>query len=147
MELHSPRKQGIGEGAERRGEVQQRLDPQQVGDERLAIIGGGQRRERELQSTEREVEEQQHPEHLSLLPHRHVPVLDQRIGEAVAIQHVKQHQHDPGHRDEAIIPRRQQPDDEEGRRPRHNLPDDLAPGTPDNGAAHLLAERFGWGRG
>ena len=52
------------QGDERRGDIEQRLYAQQLAHDRLAVIGGGQRGERELPCRQRAVHQQQHPEHL-----------------------------------------------------------------------------------
>ena len=62
-------------------------DPQQLGDERLTIIGGRQRGERDLPQRQAPVEEQQHPEQLADLARPDLGLAHETAGETAAVQH------------------------------------------------------------
>jgi hypothetical protein len=126
---------------ERGREIEHRLDPQQVGDLGLAVIGRGEGRSDELDCGERAVEEDEEAEDLPDLLALERLALDQRRGEAPAVHQVEEDEHDLGHREQAVIGRIEEADDHEGRRPGDELGDDLAPRAPQDGALHPLAER------
>jgi hypothetical protein len=137
-ELHLPAEQRIGQRGKGGDAIDQRLHAQQLRDFGLAVIGGGDRREDQLHDRERPVQRDQHPEQLPRLMRRHVVALDQPARQAVAVEHVEEHQHDRGHRVQAVIAWIEDPDDQEGRRPLYRLGENLAARSPQNRASHLI---------
>jgi hypothetical protein len=66
--------------------------------------------------------------------------LDERSRIAVAVEEVERDQDDLTHREQAVIVRIEQADDENRRRPHHQLCRDLAARTPINRAAHAIGK-------
>ena len=116
--VHAARKDRVTQREERVGQEDQRLPAQHRRHYWLAIVVGDQRCCGELDKRQRAVEHDQHPEQLAQQPRRHLALLDQRAGQAIAVHQVEQAQHHRRHRVQTIVGRREDADDQEGRTPR-----------------------------
>ena len=141
-EVHGAAEQRIRERDERRGEVEQRLDPQHIGDDRLAVVARGNGRERKLGERESSVQDDQHAEQLADLAPADLGRPHQAARQAIAVEHVEEGQHDLGHREQPIVGGAEDADDEDGGRPLDELGENLAPRAPQNRVPDRPAERF-----
>jgi len=130
----------MAERVERVGEVEDRLDPQQIGDHRLMEIIRGERCRDPLREPQPAVHQDQHGEGLADLLFVGLVVAHQRACESPAVEQVEEGEDDPGHRHQPVIARAEQTDDEEGRDPGDDLADDLAARFPDHAGLHLRGE-------
>ena len=139
-EIERARHHHLGQRDERRGQKDQRLHAQEVGNHRLAIIGRGERGAENLERGEQAVEQQQQPERLPD-PERIDRIgLDERARESPAVEESEEGHDHLRHRKQAVIGGIEQANHDQSRRPGDDLRENLTARTPDNRAANAVAE-------
>ena len=133
-------KEGAGQRDKGSRRIEQGLDAEHVDESRLPEIAGDQWSGQQLHERERSVQQQQQSECLRDSAPVDRFALHQGARESVAVHQIEEDQNHLRHREQAVIGRLEQADDEKGRSPGDELRDDLAAGPPEDRAPHSLRQ-------